>query len=62
MLFTVKLALWNVEIMRYLYSARNPRENRDIEHSVLPLQKKRETYILVSTQQVGMDVINSLVT
>lgn len=59
---TVKLALWNVGIMRYLYSARNPRENRDIKHSVLPLQKKREIYIPVSTQQAGMDVIDSLVT
>lgn len=39
---TVKLALWNVAIMRFLCSARSPRENRDIKHSGLTLQKKRE--------------------
>lgn len=59
---TVKLALWNVAIMRCLCSARSPRENRDIKHSVLPLQKTREMYIHVSTQQARMDVIDSLVT
>lgn len=53
---TVKLALWNVAIMRFLCSARSPRENRDIKHSGLTLQKKkkeREMYILVCTQQAG---------
>lgn len=56
---TVNLALWNVAIMRFLCSARSPRENRDIKHSGLTLQKKinkkqkREMCILVSTQQAG---------
>lgn len=39
---TVKLALWNVAIMRFLCSARSPRENRDIKHSGLTLQKKKK--------------------
>lgn len=60
---TAKLALWNVAIMRFLCSARSPRENRDIKHSGLALQKKRErcvSWFLPS--RLGMDVIDSLVT
>lgn len=63
---TVNLALWNVAIMRFLCSARSPRENRDIKHSGLTLQKKKNkrercvSWFLPS--RLGMDVIDSLVT
>lgn len=55
---TVKLALWNVAIMRFLCSARSPRENRDIKLSGLTLQKTKRCISWFLPSRLGMDVID----
>lgn len=60
---TLKLALWNVAIMRFLCSARSPRETGILNTHGCLFKKERErcvSWFLPS--RLGMDVIDSLVT